>query len=84
MTKPHHIEQTRIDFPEVHAVEMEAAAIAQVCHRFNVPFVVVRALSDIAGSESPISFEQFLPLAAANAAQLIRLMLPRVVVAQLG
>ena len=84
MTKPHHIEQTRIDFPEVHAVEMEAAAIAQVCHRFNVPFVVVRALSDIAGTESPMSFEQFLPLAAANAAQLIRLMLPRVVAAQLG
>ncbi|OZA15731.1 MAG: hypothetical protein B7X85_07155, partial [Thiotrichales bacterium 17-46-47] len=54
------------------------AAIAQVCHRFEVPFVVVRALSDIAGKESPMSFEQFLPVAAANAAKLIVEMLPQV------
>jgi adenosylhomocysteine nucleosidase len=39
---------------------------------------VVRALSDIAGKESPMSFEQFLPLAAENAAKLILAMLPQV------
>jgi adenosylhomocysteine nucleosidase len=77
MTKAHHIEETRSAFPQLDAVEMEGAAIAQVCHRFNVPFVIVRALSDIAGKESPMSFEQFLPLAAKNAASLIVAMLPR-------
>lgn len=78
MTKDHHIAETRASFPDLHAVEMEGAAIAQICHRFNVPFVVVRALSDIAGQESPMSFEQFLPLAAENAAKLILAMLPNV------
>lgn len=78
MTKDHHIAETRAFFPDLHAVEMEGAAIAQICHRFGVPFVVVRALSDIAGQESPMSFEQFLPLAAENAAQLILAMLPKV------
>lgn len=78
MTKDHHIAETRLAFPDLHAVEMEGAAIAQVCHRFNVPFVVVRALSDIAGKASPMSFEQFLPLAAENAAKLILAMLPKV------
>ncbi len=84
MTKQTHIEETRNAFPLCDAVEMEAAAIAQVSHCFGVPFVIVRALSDIAGQESPISFEQFLPLAAANAAKLIIAMLPQVVAKGLG
>ncbi|MGP4061625.1 5'-methylthioadenosine/S-adenosylhomocysteine nucleosidase [Halobacillus sp. H74] len=69
-------EQTKVDFvrgkfPKMIAAEMEAAAIAQVCHKYGTPFVVIRALSDIAGKESSISFEQFLPKAAENAAQMI-------------
>lgn len=78
MTHQDHIDIVRSQFPNLDAVEMEGAAIAQVCHRFDIPFVIVRALSDIAGKESPMSFEQFLPLAAANAAKLIVTMLPRV------
>ncbi len=34
------------------AVEMEATAIAQTCYQFNVPFVVVRAVSDLANGET--------------------------------
>ncbi|VEI48103.1 MTA/SAH nucleosidase [Actinobacillus equuli] len=34
---------------------MEAAAIAQVCHAFEVPFVIVRAISDVADKESHLS-----------------------------
>lgn len=62
----------RTHFPEVVAVEMEAAAIAQVCHQFNVPFVVVRAISDVADKESPMSFEEFLPLAAESSSVMVR------------
>lgn len=78
MTHHDHIRIVRACFPELEAVEMEGAAIAQVCHQFNIPFVIIRALSDIAGKESPVSFEQFLPVAANNAAKLIVEMLPRV------
>ncbi|WP_163526430.1 5'-methylthioadenosine/S-adenosylhomocysteine nucleosidase [Halobacillus ihumii] len=62
-------------FPEMIAAEMEAAAIAQVCYKYTTPFVVIRALSDIAGKESSISFDQFLPKAATNAATMIMTML---------
>lgn len=58
-------------FPTMLAAEMEGAAIAQVCYQYDVPFVIIRALSDIAGKNAPISFNDFLKLAAENAANLI-------------
>ncbi|KKB36386.1 5'-methylthioadenosine/S-adenosylhomocysteine nucleosidase [Bacillus thermotolerans] len=58
-------------FNGLQAVEMEAAAIAQVAYQFGVPFVIIRSISDIAGKESSISFEQFLPKAARHSAQLV-------------
>lgn len=61
----------RTHFPSVIAVEMEASAIAQTCHQFKVPFVVVRAISDVADKESPMSFEEFLPLAAQSSSEMV-------------
>lgn len=61
----------RKHFPSVIAVEMEASAIAQACHQFQVPFVVVRAISDVADKESPMSFDEFLPLAAQSSSEMV-------------
>ena len=63
--------QIKQDFPAVIAVEMEATAIAQVCHAFNVPFVVVRAISDAGDGQANMSFEEFLPLAAKMSSQIV-------------
>lgn len=71
MSDPARVESVRTHFPNMKAVEMEAAAVAQVCHQFDVPFVVIRALSDIAGKESSISFEEFLPTAAEHSTQIV-------------
>jgi len=75
MNDPARVEFVRTKFPELYAVEMEAAAIAQVCTQFAVPFVITRALSDIAGKESNISFEQFLHKAALHSSNLVLSML---------
>lgn len=69
------IAQIRQHFPTVAAVEMEAASIAQVCHAFDVPFVVVRAISDVADKESHLSFDEFLPLAAEKSSEIVLAML---------
>ncbi|PBB06820.1 MULTISPECIES: 5'-methylthioadenosine/S-adenosylhomocysteine nucleosidase [Salimicrobium] len=66
------INEVRGRFPELIAVEMEAAAVAQVCYRYNTPFVVIRALSDVAGKESAVSFQKFLDQAAKNSTDLIK------------
>ncbi|MFQ1022715.1 5'-methylthioadenosine/adenosylhomocysteine nucleosidase [Avibacterium paragallinarum] len=69
--------QIKHDFPDVIAVEMEAAAIAQVCHAFNVPFVVVRAISDGGDGKASISFEEFLPLAAKQSSAMVLAMIDK-------
>ncbi|MFB5087958.1 5'-methylthioadenosine/S-adenosylhomocysteine nucleosidase [Psychrobacillus sp. PGGUH221] len=71
MHNPEKVEIVRQNFPQMKACEMEAAAVAQVCHQFNVPFVVIRALSDIAGKESSISFDEFLPVAAKHSTEIV-------------
>lgn len=62
--------------PVISAVEMEAGAVAQVCHVFEKPFIIVRSISDVAGKESHLSFDQFLPLAVEQSTSMIVAMLP--------
>ena len=45
-------------------VEMEGASIGHVCKMNNVPFCVVRAISDSANDDSVISFNEFMEIAA--------------------
>ena len=71
MNDPVRVEKVRGYFPQMKAVEMEAAAVAQVCHQFDTPFVIIRALSDIAGKESNVSFDEFLPVAAKHSTAIV-------------
>lgn len=58
------------DFPTAMCCEMEAAAIAQVATIYQVPFVVIRSLSDITlRDDNHLSFEEYLPLASKRSAQ---------------
>mgnify|MGYP001946649056 CR=1 FL=1 len=75
MTDVERINDIRTKFPNLYAVEMEAGAIAQVCYRFQTPFVVIRSLSDIAGKDAEISFDEYLHIAAENSAEHILLMI---------
>jgi adenosylhomocysteine nucleosidase len=50
----------RAAFPEALAVEMEGAAVAQVCHEMGVPFACIRLISDTAGDEAFDDFRAFL------------------------
>ena len=75
MTKDADIAKARNNFPSMAAVEMEGAAIAQTCHQLDTPFVIIRSMSDIAGKESPSSFEAYLEKASINSSQLVLNML---------
>ena len=45
--------------PDALAVEMEGAAVAQVCHDFARPFAVVRTISDRADDAAHVDFQRF-------------------------
>ncbi|QVK19386.1 5'-methylthioadenosine/S-adenosylhomocysteine nucleosidase [Mycoplasmatota bacterium] len=60
------IEKVKNHFSNVIALEMEAAAIAQVCYLYQKQFIVLRSLSDIAGKESHVSFSSYLEQSALN------------------
>lgn len=46
--------------PDALAVEMEGAAMAQVCHDLGVPLAVVRTISDRADDSAHVDFPRFL------------------------
>lgn len=52
-------------------VEMEGAAIAQVCQVSEIPFVIIRSVSDLAGSEATVSYEDFSREASRVSARLV-------------
>jgi adenosylhomocysteine nucleosidase len=49
----------RKGLPDALAVEMEGAAVAQVCHDFERPFAVVRTISDRADDAAHGDFQRF-------------------------
>jgi len=65
--------QQRFGAERVACVEMEGAALAQVCRRFGVPFLIVRSLSDVPATDTDnhLDFNTFLHKAAHNAARLV-------------
>lgn len=61
------------------AVEMEGAAVAQVCHDYGVPFAAMRTISDRADDEAHVDFSAFVnqvasPYALAIVSQFMQLL----------
>jgi adenosylhomocysteine nucleosidase len=68
--------QSRI--PDALAVEMEGAALAQVCHAYGIPLAVVRTLSDRADDDAHTDFVQFVKtVASPNSAAIVSAFLKR-------
>jgi adenosylhomocysteine nucleosidase len=51
--------QLRSEFPELLCVEMEGAAVAQVCDEYKIPFTIIRTISDCADQHAEINFLEF-------------------------
>ena len=55
----------------VECVEMEGAAIAQVCYLDKIPFIVIRGISDTVNGDNKIDFHTYLELASEQVALII-------------
>lgn len=56
-------------------VEMEGAAIAQVCTLDQIPFIIIRSISDVPNGSNQIEFDVYLKQASKRCAQFIKQML---------
>lgn len=51
--------------------EMEGAAVAQICHKWHIPFVIIRSISDNANHDAQTDFRAFTVLAANRAKEIV-------------
>ena len=58
------------------AVAMEGGAMAQIAERLHLPWLEIRALSDLAGVDSRLDFARFVEEVAARSATVLRRLLP--------
>ena len=55
ISSPEEVHEIKSHFPDALGCDMESAAIAQTCYKKNVPFMIVRVMSDMPGSGHNIS-----------------------------
>ncbi|GAF20204.1 LOW QUALITY PROTEIN: 5'-methylthioadenosine nucleosidase [Bacillus sp. JCM 19046] len=79
MGEESRVNEVKTRFPTAYCAEMEAGAIAQVCHQFKTPFVIIRALSDVAGQDAKMSYDTFLEKSAVNSAKQVMFMIEELV-----
>ena len=63
------IAEIKKHFPNVLAVEMEGASIAQAATALKKPFVIIRAMSDTASHDANVKFDEFIIEAGRKSAQ---------------
>lgn len=57
---------------DADVVDMECAAIAQVCYLDNVPFLVIRSISDTPNGKNATTFDENLKLASKRCANILK------------
>ena len=59
-------DQINEGLPTVKCVEMEGASVAQVCFEYNIPFSIIRTISDNANNNAHVDFPKFADKIASN------------------
>jgi len=61
------------------ALEMEGGSVAVVCNALNVPFFILRAISDTADTDASFSFDEFMESSAIISAEFVMKMVDKLV-----
>ncbi|NPA81322.1 MAG: 5'-methylthioadenosine/adenosylhomocysteine nucleosidase [Epsilonproteobacteria bacterium] len=69
---------------EADALEMEGAAVAVVCDALDIPFFILRAISDAADMDASFDFDEFLKSSAKVSAEFIISMVDKIIEADVG
>lgn len=69
--KPEIAKMVRKEF-NAECVEMEGAAVAQVCYLDQIPFLVIRGISDTPNGNNKIDFRKYLEIASKQSAKILQ------------
>ena len=69
--KPEIAKMVRKEF-NAECVEMEGAAVAQVCYLDKIPFLVIRGISDTPNGNNKIDFRKYLEVASKQSAKILQ------------
>lgn len=61
------------------ALEMEGASVAVVCNALDIPFFILRAISDAADMDASFSFDEFLETSAVESAEFVMKMVDKII-----
>lgn len=59
ISNPKQVAKIKKNLPNIVCVEMEGAAVAQVCFEYQIPFSIIRTISDRANDNAHIDFPVF-------------------------
>lgn len=74
------LEQIKDNFPEGYAVDMESAAMAQVCYLYHIPFLSFRIISDTPGrtDDHTLQYREFWTIAPEKSFEVLRQLIAKV------
>lgn len=61
------------------ALEMEGASVAVVCNALDIPFFILRAISDTADTDASFSFDEFMESSAVISAEFVMNMVDKII-----
>ncbi|AEO08016.1 5'-methylthioadenosine/adenosylhomocysteine nucleosidase [Buchnera aphidicola] len=67
-------------FPSAIAVDMESAAIAQVCYKFNIPLIIVKSISDLSNEDATDNFKKNISIASLNSYIFVKYILENIII----
>ncbi|ANZ22437.1 5'-methylthioadenosine nucleosidase [Buchnera aphidicola (Diuraphis noxia)] len=73
------IKKLKNQFPSAVAVDMESAAIAQVCYQFTIPLICIKTISDLSDVNATVNFKKNISTASFRSFQIVKIILENIV-----
>lgn len=68
----------KYQFSSAIGVDMESAAIAQVCYHFKIPYIIIKSISDLSDNNATLNFKKNISTASFQSSKLAKLILENI------
>jgi len=72
------VKKIKNHFSAAVGVEMESAAIGQICYQFKIPFIIIKSISDLSDHKATLNFNKNISIASLESSKLVELFLKKI------